>query len=788
MEHQHRSTLKQQNKQFKSRHATKGSIKDKSKGKVESQTLSIKNAAKVTKAGRKNQSKMMQQRRKQELVEANRLFHNAPKIVAMIPLCPDIDVASAISALFECVGQSFADAPVLNLKNEFKQSIQFVAPQRSLLSVLDSVKVADYVVFLMSAEVEVDKFGDLVLTSIKAQGLPSVYHIVQHLERHDAKKQFAIRKSLLSFVSLHFPGDQKLYSAGLNQIQECVNLLRQITAQRPKPVIWRDEYSYILADHVEHEAGDLNSVTLKVTGYVRGGSLSANQLVHIPYYGDFQISSIWSAPTTENSRAMDVLPEELEIPVPDLQESLQSENSVDEMDAEQTWPTEEELNEGDAERAKMERKVHRVPKGTSSYQAAWIIESDEEDSEDDNGMSVDEPQSSIVQHIGAEADIASDEEEYEELALEEKDGDFDNNVDANEELTSYEELKKQRELQDDLEFPDEIDTPRDTPARVRFQRYRGLKSFRSSPWDAYENLPKDYAKIFQFANVKQTYKTVLRRCQEEGVAPGTRVTVNIANVPESICGTYDNFRPFTIFGLLYHEQKVSLLNLLVTRPTPVAPSSSTTVSSEDSYIENQPIRSKDPLILQCGFRRYIVKPIYSSHTPPPPNGIYRFERFFHIGKPTVATVYAPIQFGQGPVILFSALADGETKLVATGSVLNMDVKRIIAKRLILTGHPFKINKRSAVIRFMFFNPKDVLYFKPVQLVTKLGRIGHIRESVGTHGYMKCIFDGQIRQEDTVCMHLYKRVFPKWNTKTLSLEGLQLVNPPKESNEDAMFTA
>ncbi|KAI8808298.1 hypothetical protein BJ742DRAFT_772293 [Cladochytrium replicatum] len=788
MEHQHRSTLKQQNKPFKSRHATKGSIRDKFKGKVESQNLSIKNAAKVTKASRKNRAKMVQQKRKQELVEANRLFHNAPKIVAMIPLCPDIDVASAISALFGCVGQSFAGAPVLNLKNEFKQSIQFVAPERSLLSVLDAVKVADYVVFLMSAEVEVDKFGDLVLTSIKAQGLPSVYHMVQHLERHDAKRQYGIRKSLLSFVSLHFPGDQKLYSAGLNQ--ECVNLLRQITAQRPKPVIWRDEYSYILADHVEHEAADLSTVTLKVTGYVRGGSLSANQLVHIPFYGDFQISSIWSAPTADNHRAMDVLPEELELPVPDLQETLQSENPVDEMDAEQTWPTEEELNEGDAQRAKMERKIHRVPKGTSSYQAAWIIESDEEDDEeeDNNSMSVDEPQGGMTQHNGALSDATSDDEEYEELALEEKDGDFDNTVDANEELTSYEELKKQRELQDDLEFPDEIDTPRDIPAQVRFQRYRGLKSFRSSPWDAYENLPKDYAKIFQFANVKQTYKSVLLRCQEEGVAPGTRVTVNIANVPASICGTYDSLRPFPIFGLLYHEHKFSLLNLLVTRPTPVAPSSSNEEISDDSYIENQPIRSKDPLILQCGFRRYIVKPIYSSHTPPPPNGIYKFERFFHIGKPTVATVYAPIQFGQGPVILFSTNPDKETKLVATGSVLNMDVKRIIAKRLILTGHPFKINKRSAVIRFMFFNPKDVLYFKPVQLVTKLGRIGHIRESVGTHGYMKCIFDGQIRQEDTVCMYLYKRVFPKWNSQILSLEELQRVHPTKEKNSDVIFTA
>ena len=62
------------------------------------------------------------------------------------------------------------------------------------------------------------------------------------------------------------------------------------------------------------------------------------------------------------------------------------------------------------------------------------------------------------------------------------------------------ELEALKEARMEEMFPDEIDTPMDVAARVRFQKYRGLKSFRTTYWDPKENLPLDYARIWQFEN------------------------------------------------------------------------------------------------------------------------------------------------------------------------------------------------------------------------------------------------------------------------------------------------
>ncbi|ORX57411.1 DUF663-domain-containing protein [Hesseltinella vesiculosa] len=787
--HRHRAgSMHQSNKPFKSRHASKGTLKEKSKGKVNRAPIKQSGLKTQSKTDRRHAAKMLQQKKRDEVTRMHRIFEGrtgAPKIVPILNLCPDSDSDRAIAGLYQTLDLTPpADPSVPNVLHaeRFKQKLQLFPLRRNFLDVMDAFKVADYAILLLSADVEVDSFGINCLLGILNQGLVNVVPVVQHLSNVPAKNHVSVKKSLLAFVQQFFPEQQHLYS--LDTPSDAMNVLRFLTSQRPKPLVWRDLRPYMLADEVTFEPENEETGLLKVTGYARGNPFNANRLVHLQNYGDFQIQQITSADLGHDSNnAMEQDTQVLDTPLPGEQDDLIAENEPDFMENEQTWPTEEELAEADERVRRMQQDQastkKRVPKGTSAYQAAWIVDEEDddfysdEDEDEDQAMTVDQEdyEDDIIEPAGAMNGDVGDEE-YEEIEMEKADNQEEDELDLEEEQRQYEEYLKNRKEEFDghNEFPDEIDTPMHMQARQRFARYRGLQSFRTSPWDPYENLPVDYSRIFQFENFTRTKSRIVSQAVVGKVKPGRRITLWIQHVPKGAYDMFDARRPYVVFGLLQYEHKTSLLNLQITR--------------DNAYEE--PVRSKDPMILHLGYRRYRVQPIYSQNSNKGSNNVHKFDRFLPMGRSSIATVYGPVVFGKVPCMLYKESNDiNEPILVSTGTFVNTDVKRIVAKRIILSGHPYRIHKRSAVIRYMFFNSEDIEWFKPVQLTTKYGRVGHIRDSVGTHGYMRCTFDGPMTQQDTVMLSLYKRVFPKWNTELYQgglikdAQPVPLVNKPMD---------
>ena len=61
-----------------------------------------------------------------------------------------------------------------------------------------------------------------------------------------------------------------------------------------------------------------------------------------------------------------------------------------------------------------------------------------------------------------------------------------------------------------------------------------------------------------------------------------------------------------------------------------------------------------------------------------------------------------------------------------GTLRSCDPDRVVLKKIVLSGYPVKVHKKKAVVRWMFHNPEDVRWFKPLELWTKYGRRGRIK--------------------------------------------------------------
>ena len=120
-------------------------------------------------------------------------------------------------------------------------------------------------------------------------------------------------------------------------------------------------------------------------------------------------------PRSRNSGddAIEAEPVILAEPNPESADSLVSTNDPDDLANEQTWPTEEEMKGleqetggaslPDAMSGTTPKRIKRIPKGMSEYQAAWIVDSDEEDGEGDReGAESDTASMDAEGHGGAE--------------------------------------------------------------------------------------------------------------------------------------------------------------------------------------------------------------------------------------------------------------------------------------------------------------------------------------------------------------------------------------------------
>ncbi|AMD19917.1 HCL234Cp [Eremothecium sinecaudum] len=771
--HSHRSSVKNGHKTFKSRHSSKGALKRMYKGKVERSQGSGKALKAVSKLDRKNAAKQLRQKKIMETFQMRKLFegsNGAAKIVTIIPLTTDVDAGDIVIKLLRSVDQGLEDD--MGLKNfktpcvadfrieKFKSKLKIIVPDMSnFLNIMDSAKVADFVLLGLSGTSEVSpEFGEQIIRVLELQGIASYIGVVSNLSKVHPKEKFQldVKQSLESYFKHFFPNEDHIYN--LEKLSEASNAVRVICQKYPRSVQWRDSRGYMVADKVDYveDQGEL-----VIDGTVRGIGFSCNRLVHLPGMGDFQVSRIEKyVPSARGNKNGANLENGSQFFTPnEEQDTLDSFAPQDR--EEEMWSEDEEFEYNNLTSARYDdhgflpgreqaEKKTRVPKGTSEYQARWylddVVDVDDEDLEDedfqtisvdgdmDDEMKLDSEESDNNESYDAEEGMEDPDEMFVDLSPEEEER----------QLSEYRALESE-----DLEFPDEIELLPSESGIERLKRYRGLKNLHNCVWDVDEkdpHMPAEWKRILRIGSYKNTKKKLNKDAVASAqVVSGDKARIYIRFPRELLEKIVDpTCLELSVYGLLPHEHKQVIANLSIQR--------------WEEF--DEPVPSGEPIVVQYGIRRYTIHPQFSTASNVP-NNVHRFEAFLHHNSVSIATCILPLDLTQSPAIFFKPSANDPKglKLIGHGTFLNADHTRILAKRVILTGHPFKFHKRVVTVRYMFFRPEDVEWFKSIPLFTKSGRTGFIKESLGTHGYFKATFDGKLSAQDTVAMSLYRRVWP-----------------------------
>ncbi|KAG5510910.1 hypothetical protein JKF63_06411 [Porcisia hertigi] len=777
------------NKEHKQRFASKHALADKSKGRqVQGKQSGVKaGVSAYNKERSKQAAAALRDKRARAAMEQRRLgsADGMPRIVGIVPANESGNTEAILQGFCKSLNADFpgGDKPFTVVSKEKKAAFTFVCEKNcNDQDCIDVAKVSDFLVLTLDCSQAVQNtirelqdtlsftddgdgtatnattwFSDIglcitdytrdLVASINAQGAPNVVVVIQNLDTFTDRQ----RQKVLKIHQRYFKSVQSDTAKIVSVVSEddYTNILRHIQVSKIRTLKWRDQHPYMA---VEEKAYNDETLELTITGYLRGMPLSATQLVHLTNHGTFQVRKIEELRNSGERVLIETSEEEQRESLQQVQASATLEDDGFPTDADVLYHQEMSRT----------HKI-RVPAGVSSDQAAWYdteenlvmddvsemqrIPMNDEDAFAGDAMSYRTTQTD-VDFLKAEDVVRLERMTDEERAL---------------------EMEKLKELSEEEAWnPDMVDTPVNIPARQRFAKYRGMKSFHTGKWDPTENLPPQYAYVYKLQGYSRIRESAINMCEGGMAEVGMHVAITLINVPQTVWDACE--RCFLIAsGQLQHEQKWSVLHFQVQRASEL----------------DEPIKSKTPMLGHIGFRKFYVSPLFSDISS---GDRSKFSRFFHEGdKFCMATFFGPISYNPCPLLLFQVPSLEEQsegnplRLACFGGGLPPNPDTLLLKRTVLSGRVAVIHKKQIVVKYMFFNDEDVKWFQPVDLYTKFGRRGKITKPVGTHGLFKAVLNDQVMQHDVVCMDLFKRVFPKWTTVAFSMSDVTA--GAKENEED-----
>ncbi|KAK3932873.1 Ribosome biogenesis protein BMS1-like protein [Frankliniella fusca] len=243
------------------------------------------------------------------------------------------------------------------------------------------------------------------------------------------------------------------------------------------------------------------------------------------------------------------------------------------------------------------------------------------------------------------------------------------------------------------------------------------------------------------------------RVQLEGYRAGMYVRIELAQVPCELIQHFDPTYPLVVGGLLTGEENIGYVQ----------------VRMKKHRWYKRILKTRDPLIISLGWRRFQSLPIYAKLED---NMRHRMLKYTPEHVACMGHFWGPITPQSTGFLAVQDVASrsAEFRIAATGVVVEQDKSTQITKKLKLTGVPLKVYKKTAFIKDMFTSSLEVARFEGAKIKTVSGIRGQIKKAcTKPEGVFRATFEDKIQLSDIVfCRTWYKVDVPQLYNPVTSL--------------------
>lgn len=106
----------------------------------------------------------------------------------------------------------------------------------------------------MTADEICDDTGRTFVSAVKAQGVPTVFGLLQGLDQASPKQVTELKRQSSNWLDFEFSDEPRLFPC--DQVQDMVQVLRFVCNTKVKTIHWREHRPYMLAEQTQFRNDD----------------------------------------------------------------------------------------------------------------------------------------------------------------------------------------------------------------------------------------------------------------------------------------------------------------------------------------------------------------------------------------------------------------------------------------------------------------------------------------------------------------------------------------------------